>query len=128
MRLAFVVYGGMNRRDWRTVSTGDVKVDVNEVQTALVPMLRSTVAPARGIVRAWTDRLVEECRERLSMILPMNDDELEFLRRLNDEGEIAPALLTDDARMQGIIRQHPGLRWKAQNVRQHFGLRPGSQE
>lgn len=30
----------MNRRDWRTVSTGDVKVDVNEVQTALVPMLR----------------------------------------------------------------------------------------
>ena len=128
LRLAFVVYGGMNRRDWRTVSTGDVKVDVNEVQTALVPMLRSTVAPARGIVRAWTDRLVEECRERLSMILPMNDDELEFLRRLNDEGEIAPALLTDDARMQGIIRQHPGLRWKAQNVRQHFGLRPGSQE
>jgi hypothetical protein len=56
LRLAFVVYGGLNRRDWRTVSTGDVKVDVNEVQAALVPMLRSTVAPARSIVRVWTER------------------------------------------------------------------------
>ena len=62
------------------------------------------------------------------MILPLNDDELEFLRCPNDEGEIAPALLTGDARMQALIRQHPGLRWKAHNVRQHFGLRPGSQE
>ena len=118
----------MNRRDWRTASTGDVKVDVHEVQTALVPMLRSTVAPARGIVRAWTEQLVAECRERLSVILPLNDDELEFLRRLNDEGEIAPALLTGDARMQAIIQQHPGLRWKALNVRHHFGLPPGSEE
>ena len=110
----------MNRRDWRTASTGDVKVDVHEVQTALVPMLRSTVAPARGIVRAWTEQLVAECRERLSVILPLSDDELEFLRRLNDEGEIALALLTGDARMQAIIQQHPGLRWKALNVRHHF--------
>jgi len=62
------------------------------------------------------------------MILPLDDDELEFVRRLNDEGEIAPALVTGDPRMQAIIRQHPGLRWKAQNVRQYFGLRPGSQE
>ena len=43
--------------------------------------------------RAWTAQLVEECRDRLSMILPLNDDELEFLRRMNDEGVIPPARL-----------------------------------
>jgi hypothetical protein len=67
--------------------------------------------------RAWTAQLVEECRERLSMILPLNDDELEFVRRLNDEGEIAPALVnrrpkdagdhptTSGASLEGAERQ-----------------------
>jgi len=40
------------------------------------------------------------------MILPLNDDELEFVRRLNDEGEIAPALVTGDPR---IVSQTLGL-------------------
>jgi len=122
LRLAFVVYGGMNRKDWRTVSTDDVKADANDVQNALVPMLRSGVAPARRAVPSWTERLVAECRERLSAVLRLNCDEEEFLRRLNDEGEIAPELLTSNTEMQTIIRQHPGLTWKALNVKQHFGL------
>lgn len=45
LRLAFVVYGGMNRKDWRTVSTAEVKADANEVQTTLLPVLRPGVAP-----------------------------------------------------------------------------------
>jgi predicted nucleotidyltransferase component of viral defense system len=124
LRVAFVAYGGMNRKDWRTVSIGDVRVDVNEVQTSLVPMLRADLAPERRHVSPWTDRLVLECRERLSVVLPMNGDELEFLRRLNDEGEIAPELLTADANLQAIIGRHPMLQWKAINVRQHRGLPP----
>jgi hypothetical protein len=92
------------------------------VQADLVPMLRSDLAPARGEVAAWTRKLVAECRERLSALLPLNDAELEFLRRLNDTGEIAPELVTDDSSTQAVVRAHPGLRWKALNVREHHGL------
>ena len=62
---------------------------------------------------------METRRERLSALLPLNASELEFLRRLNDWGEIAPELITGDLTMQAIVREHPGLRWKALNVRQH---------
>jgi hypothetical protein len=127
LRLGFVVYGGINRKDWRTVSADDVKADVNEVRMELVPMLRSDLAPGREAVAGWTTRLVAECRERLSVVLPLNEDELEFLDRLNDTGEIVPDLITNDPLLQVAIRQHPGLRWKALNVREHHGLEaPGA--
>ncbi len=122
LRLGFVVYGGINRRDWRTVSTADVTADVNEVQMELVPMLRADLAPARRDVGAWVSKLVAECRERLSLVLPLNDQELEFLRRLNEEGEIAAELLTTDPAMQATVREHPAVKWKALNARKHRGL------
>jgi predicted nucleotidyltransferase component of viral defense system len=119
LRLGFVVYGGINRKDWRTLSPADVGADVDVVQRELVPMLRVDRAPARRDVVAWTNRLITECRERLSMVLPLDKRELEFLRRLNDEGEVAADLLTSDPTMQVTVRNHPGLAWKSLNVRKH---------
>jgi len=85
-------------------------------------MLRADIAPAKRDVAAWAEKLVAECRERLSLVLPLSEQELEFLRRLNDRGEIAPELLTTDPAMQAMIREHPGLKWKSLNVRKHHGL------
>ena len=53
------------------------------------------------------------------MVLPFADHEREFLERLNGKGEVVPDVLTDDQRMRDIIRAHPGLLWKAQNVQQY---------
>ena len=128
LRLGFVAYGAMNRKDWRTVSTADVKADANEVRTSLLPMLRRDLAPARQSVAPWVERLVAECRERMSIVLPLTSDETEFIRRLNDEGIVAPELITGDSEMRHTIRLHPGLRWKALNVKRHFGLPPDSEE
>jgi len=51
LRTAFVVYGAMNRRDWRTVSVEDVDFDPMELASQLIPTLRvdkdqGRVAPA----------------------------------------------------------------------------------
>jgi hypothetical protein len=121
LRLAFVVYGGINRKDWRTVSADDVKGDLADAPRDLVPMLRSDLAPARGEVAAWLDKLVAECRERLALVLPLAANELEFLERLNGAGDIVPELLTDDAATQAVLREHPGLKWKALNVKKRVG-------
>lgn len=119
LRLGFVVYGGMNRTDWRTVSVDAITVDVKEVERSLVPMLRADLAPPRAHVRAWTAALIEQCRERMAALLPLADHEREFLDRLNDEGEVRPELLTADERLQHVIGGHPQLAWKALNVREH---------
>lgn len=122
LRLGFVVYGGINRKDWRRVSPADVTADANEVQVELSPMLRADHAPAKRQVAAWTEKLVAECRERLALVLPLQDQEMEFLTRLNDAGEIAPELLTADPAMQATVREHPGLKWKSKSVRKHRGF------
>lgn len=57
----------------------------------------------------------------LSSLLPLEPPELAFLNALNDRGEILPALLTDDTQLQNRIQAHPGLQWKAINVKKHFG-------
>lgn len=122
LRLGFVVYGGMNRKDWRTVSPQDVKGDPADAPRDLVPMLRADLAPSRGEITAWLDQLVAECRERLAIVLPLQAHELDFFERLNGAGDIAPGLLTDDPGMQALIRDLPGLKWKALNVKKRLGI------
>lgn len=119
LRFAFVIYGGISRTDWRTVSADDVRVDVTEADTMLLPLLRGRDAPARNDLSNWTKALVSDCHKVLSMVLPLADEEREFIGRLNDKGEIAPEVLTADERLRGLVAAHPGLLWKAQNVRSY---------
>ncbi len=119
IRLGFVVYGGSSRRDWRTVTIEEITADPRDVEQQLIPMLRTELAPERTEVESWSRKLVEQCRGFLGTLLPFKPQELEFLARLNEQGMIDPALLTDDAAMQETLRNHPGLLWKSQNVRQY---------
>jgi len=121
VRLGFVIYGGANRRDWRKISLDDVQAEPREVEQRLLPMLRADLVPARSEIAAWSRRLVEESRSLLTGLLPLTTAEMEFLETLNGAGEIRPALLTDDNAMQSIIKAHPGLQWKALNVRKTKG-------
>lgn len=121
LRLAFVVYGAMNRKDWRSISLTDVTYDSQELENQLVPVLSESLVA--GIkLKEWTETLVEECRQSLNnILLPLNDNEIEFLTMCNDSGEIRPDLLTADGALQSKIAAHPLLKWKAQNVMQHRG-------
>ncbi len=65
------------------------------------------------------DRIDPEDLECL--VLPISDEEMAFLDRLNGDGEIHPELLTKDDDLQERIRINPGLLWKALNVKKHFG-------
>lgn len=121
LRLGFVVYGGINRRDWREISLDDVQTGEEDVDRRLIPMLRADIAPARRQISMWTQQLVAECKDLLAVVLPLEDPERQFLDALNDRGEIIPELLTDAAHLQNLIRTHPGLLWKALNARKHFG-------
>jgi len=119
LRLGFVVYGGASRRDWRAVKIEEITADPGDIEQQLVPMLRIDLAPGRTELESWSRKLVEESRGFLGTLLPFKPEEFEFLARLNEQGEIDVALLTDDAAMQETLRMHPGLLWKAQNVRQY---------
>ena len=122
LRTGFVVYGAMNRRDWRTVSADDVAFDTMELARQLIPTLRVNAQELQMEATAFGARLIKECREGLSAVLPFSDAEREFLDLLLDHGKIDSTLLTPDTSLQKRIQSQPLLEWKAINVRRHKGL------
>ena len=118
LRTAFVVYGAMARKDWRTVSIEDTAFDPTELSSQLVPSLR--LDGIRGLEATHYGRaLVEECQTVLSKLLPFEGPELAFLDLLLDGGEIDATLLTADGALQKRIQSQPLLKWKVQHVRRH---------
>ncbi|MGI4791074.1 MAG: nucleotidyl transferase AbiEii/AbiGii toxin family protein [Janthinobacterium lividum] len=120
LRLAFVAYGAMNPLDWRAVKAGDIEPATRDLDTYLRPLLRGGAGLFTGEA-GWEKRLVEEIREALAAVLPLRQEERAFLERLLEDGEIEPELLTADEPLRAIVRRHPALLWKAQNVRRHKG-------
>lgn len=117
-----MVYGGINRVDWRTVSAAAVTTTVDDVKGQLLPMLRRDIRPADSDAERWTSALIDETRALLGAVLPLTEDEARFFERLNGDGEIEAGLLTTDSELQRRIETSPGLQWKALNVKKHAGL------
>ena len=124
LRTAFVVYGALNRKDWRTISIKDISFDPNELDGMLLPLLRPSAMP-EGSTAEFTQKLSGECSEKLKAVLPFSDKEKVFLNRVLERGDIIPSLLTEDAELQRRIKEHPMLQWKAMNVRKHFKIDQG---
>lgn len=120
LRLGFVLYGAMNRKDWRTVTVEDVGYDPRELENQLIPVVRSEFLTKQK-AGDWAATMIAECRDRLGAVLPISAAEIAFLDRILDHGEIKPELLTADDQIAERIRTHPLLQWKAVNVRQHKG-------
>ncbi len=119
LRLAFVVYGAMNRKDWRTLSLDDISFEANDLKQKLFPVLRSQIVQEREPALKLAEGLVVKCRKMLSVVYPLADHEIKFLDSILDKGEIKPELLTDKKLLQERIACHPMLNWKALNVKKN---------
>ena len=60
LRLAFIVYGAMSRKDWRTISLDDISFTANELKQKLFPVLRQNLVPDEGSLSEYGKKLVEE--------------------------------------------------------------------
>ncbi len=119
LRPIFTAYAGMSRLDFRQVALDRVSFGTNELRNQLLPVLRSSEVARIDDLDAWAEDLSSTCREKLDIVLPFSEEEMEFLNALQDRGEIRPELLTDDAEFKARISNHPMLRWKAINVKEH---------
>lgn len=122
LRIAFVAYGGMNRKDWREVSISDIEYDPGDLTAKLMPTLHGSAVPTGFVASEYGQHLVDECKAYLSTVLPLKEHELAFLNALLEEGRVDGSLLTDDPELTRRIEVHPWLQWKAINVRKYKGL------
>lgn len=121
LRTAFVTYGGANRVDWRTISTGDVLFEGRELRDQLIPVLRQS-GETEHISDSHAKHLLDETRAMLAAVLPLREREMAFLHSLAGDGIVDASLLTDDPVLRQRIQLQPGLHWKALNVRKTLGL------
>ena len=122
LRLAFVVYGAMNRNDWRNVSVENINYEPKEFVRQLLPTLKAGTAEKYGNPKEYGLYLIRECQEYMSLVLPFSASEKAFLDLLLEQGIIDSTLLTTDLRLQSHIQDQPLLQWKAYNVRKYRGL------
>ncbi len=122
LRTAFVVYGAMNRTDWRTVSADNLEFDARELARQLLPTLRIHSQDVPFESAEYGTRLVRESKEGLTAVLPLTASEQGFLDLLLDQGQIDASLLTAEPSLQRRIQSQPLLEWKALNVRRYKGL------
>jgi len=127
LRLAFVVYGAMSRRDFRCVTVDEIEMLPRDAESELFPLLRRDLVPSRSDVAGWCREMIDHCRKNLSAVLPYEPHEVEFLEAIQERGEIQPELLTSETDLQQRIRTHPALRWKALNVQRHHGKMGGGE-
>jgi len=121
LRRAFIVYGAMNRKHWRTLTVDDIGFETHELRSTLFPVLRTDHLAATTNPEGCAQQVVEETRAALNAVLPYSDAEREFLDRILDRARIEPSLLTNDPELADRILHHPALLWKAQNVREFRG-------
>ena len=118
LRTALVVYVGMNPHNLTDAVPEALNVSAAEVADRLTPLLRrGEVGSSPPEVRAYTERLLSQCREGLKPLLPFRPQEREFLTELAEMGEIRPELLTNDRELGNRILQQPMLLWRVQNNR-----------
>jgi predicted nucleotidyltransferase component of viral defense system len=118
MRLAFTVYAAMRKQDWENISVDSVKFSVKDIRDKLIPVLKESEIPGTRFhdIQAWAEKMVEECKTRIGLVLPFNDNEVHFLEALQKDGKIKPELITGDAGFAARIECHPLLIWRSQQA------------
>ena len=117
LRLAFLVYGAMNKTNWLEISLDDISFNYEELRNNLLPVLSIEEVNSIDDVKQWAEQLQDDCKKALKFLFPLTDKEKEFIESINKYGEIKAELLTDDQDLQSIIRSHPAIQWKALNVK-----------
>ncbi|MEX2498311.1 MAG: nucleotidyl transferase AbiEii/AbiGii toxin family protein [Wenzhouxiangellaceae bacterium] len=117
LRQAFVLYGAMNNKDWRTITPEDIEVDPRDARRQLFPLLVQWQLTRPKEQDTLLERMIAETREAVSELLPLKSAEHEFLKQLRDEGNIHLNLLDLDAEQVTSLVEHPALQWRARQAR-----------
>ncbi len=113
LRLAYVIYGAKQPKDWRKVTAADITVNTDELAERLIPVLNTSITKEMSSPQAYAEKLLSTCKQFVEPLFPLSDREAEFIQRLRHDGKIEPGLLTDDPVLAERISQDPPLLWRA---------------
>lgn len=115
LRLALVIYSAISRKaDLRKLTPQSITVDITDLNNRLIPLIRKKEIEGMNDIANWAAQMVQECQQAFEHFLPLNNNEHLFLQNLLDKGIVEPELITADQTLIDNIKNHPAIRWSAQ--------------
>ncbi|WP_367607008.1 nucleotidyl transferase AbiEii/AbiGii toxin family protein [Legionella sp. W05-934-2] len=112
LKLAFVTYLAMTQIDLSHMVPEKIDFDLTDLRNRLIPVMHQlSVSRNSRELKEWATARINELREQLSKILPLESHEQLFIQNIRNEGLISPELITSDKEMAQRIINHPGVNW-----------------
>lgn len=115
LRLAFVLYVSMSTLTLDLLDANHIGYDFQRVKNRLLPVLKQSQCPKTEIsIKQWANRLTTSVQSHVAQyLLPLNENEQQFIIEVREQGIIASDYLTNDPNLQKKIKLHPAIRWQA---------------
>ena len=95
-----------------------IDFDLTDLRNRLIPVMHQlSISRNSRELKEWATVRIDELREQLSNILPLEEQEQLFIQKIRNEGLISPELLTSDQEMALKIIKHPGINWAVRQGR-----------
>lgn len=94
-----------------------IRHNESDIRNRLMPVLRQENIPrARNAIKLWAENLTQELQKVLNRILPLRENEIDFISKIRKLGEIDASVITDDSELQTIVNYHPAVQWAAKQA------------
>jgi len=118
LRTSFVIYLAMTEIRLSNLVPQYIEYNILDIRNRLLPVLRQMELPRGQIdLKKWAAKTLNELHEALSMLIPLNEEEVEFISLIRESGEIRPQLLTTDKHLIQAIQSHPAIIWVIKNFK-----------
>lgn len=115
LRRISILFGVTSKQDWRKMDFRTIdQIDQKMIDEELTPLLKQSETPS-------LQEMKSDVKKILTSILNYEGNEKKFLDRFLDEGKYEPELLFDNEHAK-LLKNHPAVLWKLQNLRMFKGL------
>lgn len=114
LRKIVILFGISMREDFRKISHLNLRINDNEFNNSLKPLLRSGAEKFRG-------KLIKSAKPFLERLLNFSNQDKIFIDKFLDNGEFLPELLFKEfPDLLPGIKQHPLVLWKRKNILEYL--------
>ncbi len=112
LRLIFIVYIAMTPIEIISLTPDSIQYDIIDLKNRLLPALHQAGIPrSLPTLKTWVNKLLLELKDSITILLPLEKHEIEFIQLIRRSGEIKPELITDDLEIAKKIKTHPAILW-----------------
>lgn len=117
LRIAFVTYLAMTTIELSRLNSIYIECNILDIRNRLFPVMRQMELPRSQVeLRKWANEILIELRRALSTLIPLKENEIEFITLIRNSGTIEPQLITNDNQLISAIQNHPAIRWAAKKM------------